>query len=182
MVGTSSLRRRGQLLSRRPDLRVEDLRGNVDTRLAKLSAGEYDAIILACAGLERLGLGERIHSELEAPDWVPAASQGAICIQIRADDGDLAERLTALHDPVTATRVTAERAVAAALEASCEVPMGAYAELDDEGLTLFAMVCSRNGEQLIRVEEHGSPEQGAVLGARAAARLIEMGAADILGS
>ena len=181
VVGTSSLRRRGQLLNRRPDLTVRDLRGNVDTRLAKLQAGEYDAIILAWAGLERLGLADEIHAPLAAPEWVPAASQGAICIQIREDDAATAGYLSALHHAPTAVAVGAERAVAAALEASCEVPMGAYAELDGEQLNLFAMVCSKDGDELLRVEEHGPADEGVSLGRQAAHRLLDMGAADILG-
>lgn len=180
VVGTSSLRRRAQLLHARPDLEVRDLRGNVDTRLAKLDAGEYDAIVLACAGLERLGWGKRVAVTLDAPAWLPAASQGAICIQIRAADDRLRTRLAALHDPSTARAVGAERAVAERLQASCEVPMAAFARYQDGALHLSALVASADGTQILRTEMQGDPGDPLALGYRAADALLSMGAEAVL--
>jgi hydroxymethylbilane synthase len=129
-VGTSSLRRQAQLRARRPDLQLIDLRGNVNTRLAKLDAGDYDAIVLACAGLLRLDFGDRIRARLDAPEWLPAPAQGAIAIECRADDTATQALCAALDHPATRTCAEAERAMNRALHGSCHVPVAAYARLD----------------------------------------------------
>src|SRR5690606_29585612 len=141
-VGTSSLRRQAQLRARRPDLRLADLRGNVNTRLAKLDAGDYDAIVLACAGLQRLGLGGRIRARLDAPDWLPAPAQGAIAIECREDAADTIALCAELDDASTRTCVEAERAMNRALHGSCHVPVAALARLDGGRLQLHGLVGS----------------------------------------
>jgi hydroxymethylbilane synthase len=140
VVGTSSLRRRARLRSLRPDLEVRDLRGNVNTRLAKLDAGEYDAIILACAGLKRLGFESRIRQRLPADMWLPAVSQGAIAVEIRAGDVRLRELLSGLDHALTRSCVEAERSMNRALEGSCQVPIAGYCEVVSSELWLRAWV------------------------------------------
>ena len=148
-VGTCSLRRRAQLGAARPDLRVLDLRGNVQTRLRKLDAGEFDAILLAAAGLRRLGLAARITSALDAPEWLPAPGQGAIAVQARAGDATGA-LLDALHHRETADAVTAERALLNALEGGCQVPIGALVTGAGESRTLHGLVASLDGGRVMR--------------------------------
>ena len=139
-VGTSSLRRQAQLRALRPDLQLRDLRGNVNTRLAKLDAGDYDAIVLACAGLQRLGFDARIRARLDAPGWLPAPAQGAIAIETRDDDPRIAALCAALDDAATRTCVAAERAMNRALDGSCHVPVAGLATLQGERLLLQGLV------------------------------------------
>ncbi len=179
-VGTSSLRRAAQLRHARPDLIVENIRGNVDTRLRKLGEGRYDAVVLAVAGLRRLGLADRI-AEVLSPEWMcPAAGQGALAVQCRAGDAETQRRLAALDDPQTRAEVTAERALLAELGGGCRVPIGACARAEGSRLRLTAMVASPDGAQLVRVTLDGSVADPEGLGRRAAAELNSRGAADIL--
>ena len=177
-VGTSSLRRQAQLRARRPDLRLLDLRGNVNTRLAKLDAGDYDAIVLACAGLQRLGFDDRIRARLDAPDWLPAPAQGAIAIECREGDIDVTRLLAALDDAPTRRRVGAERAMNRALHGSCHVPVAAFAHEVDGGLRLQGLVGSADDGRLVRAE--GTGDEPEALGAEVAARLLDAGAGELL--
>jgi len=179
-IGTSSLRRGSQLLALRPDLAVEDLRGNVDTRLRKLDEGQYDAIILACAGLERLGLGERITETLCPPDFLPASTQGIIGLQCRQDDVDTKALIKPLADHDTMVVASAERAVAATLEATCQVPLAVYAILKDGEVFLDSMVSTPDGKTSVRVADEAPVEHATLLGERVATRLLDKGAGDII--
>jgi hydroxymethylbilane synthase len=179
LVGTSSLRRQCQLLSSRPDLRVADLRGNVDTRLRKLDEEQYDAIILASAGLERLGWGERIAEQLKPPHWLPASTQGIICLQCREDDDTVLAHLRPLNDPETAIQARAERTVARKLEGSCQLPLAVFAELSEE-LLVRAMVGMPDGSSMIQARVSGNPEQPETLGLQLAEKLFSKGAGDII--
>ncbi|MEZ5462647.1 hydroxymethylbilane synthase [Dokdonella sp.] len=182
-VGTSSLRRQAQLRSLRPDLQLLDLRGNVNTRLARLDEGHYDAIILACAGLERLGLSERIRSRLVAPDWLPAVAQGAIAIEQRLGDERVAERIRALDDASTRRCVECERAMNRRLHGSCNVPIAGYCVETEAGLALYGLVGDAGTGRLIRVEVEGSGlDIGESLGNQVAELLLERGADQILGA
>jgi hydroxymethylbilane synthase len=162
----------------RPDLRIGDLRGNVNTRLAKLDADDYDAIILACAGLERLGLQSRIRSKLIAPAWLPAAAQGAIAVEHRIGDSRVAELLKPLHDPATARCVDAERAMTRALQGNCEVPIAAFCIETDAGLHLDGLVGGAATGRLIRVEAEGREPE--TLGRIVADKLRAAGADTLL--
>ncbi|GAB3340497.1 hydroxymethylbilane synthase [Marilutibacter aestuarii] len=175
-VGTSSLRRQAQLRALRPDLVLRDLRGNVNTRLARLDAGEYDAIVLACAGLQRLGLAARIRSRLDAPEWLPAPAQGAIAIECRDDDDACAAVCAALDDADTRCRVEAERAMNRALHGSCHVPVAAYARLEGDRLHLAGAVGSAEDGHGIRAEAEGPASDPDALGVEVARRLLEQGA------
>jgi hydroxymethylbilane synthase len=182
VVGTSSLRRECQLRELRPDLQVRFLRGNVNTRLRKLDEGEYDAIILATAGLLRLGLAERIRSHLEPEQSLPAGGQGAVGIELRSDATAVAALLEPLHHPPSALCVRAERAVNHTLRGGCEVPIAAFAELCDAGETLWlrALVGRPDGAEVLRAEGRGpaaAPEQ---LGRAVARSLLAQGAEAIL--
>lgn len=179
-VGSSSLRRQCQVRARRPDLVVNDLRGNVQTRLGKLDAGEYDAIILATAGLLRLELEERIASRLPVEVSLPAIGQGAVGIECRADDTRLQELLAPLHHPETATVVAAERALNRRLEGGCQVPIAGYAVLEGDGLWLRALVGSPDGRTVIRGEVRGAPADAEALGTGLAEELLARGADRIL--
>lgn len=179
VVGTSSLRRQAQVRALRPDLVLRDLRGNVNTRLAKLDAGEYDAIILACAGLERLGLEARIRSRLTAPQWLPAPAQGAIAIECRDDPGDMAALLAALDHAPTRRCVEAERAMNRALHGSCHVPVAALASERGDGLFLQGMVGSASDGRAVRAEGEGADPES--LGRQVAEQLLEQGAGSLLG-
>ncbi len=179
-VGTCSLRRRCQLAERRPDLRIVDLRGNVNTRLAKLDRGDFDAIILAGAGLKRLGMTDRIRRLLPTTTSLPAAGQGAIGIECRSDDRALFGLLTALHHPVTAAVVGAERAVSARLQGGCQVPLAAYGEADGARLTLNALVGEPDGSVILRASGEGPLDEGGELGHRLAEDLLAQGADAIL--
>ncbi|RDZ27388.1 hydroxymethylbilane synthase [Lysobacter silvisoli] len=178
-VGTSSLRRQAQLRARRPDLQLLDLRGNVNTRLAKLDAGEYDAIVLAVAGLERLGLQARVRTRLAAPEWLPAPAQGAIAIECR--DEDLATRAlcAALDHADTRTCVEAERAMNRALHGSCHVPVAAHALLDGPHLHLHGLVGAADGRQ-VRAQALGRGDAPECLGLEVAQALLAQGAGDFI--
>lgn len=181
-VGTSSLRRQAQLRARRPDLQLLDLRGNVNTRLAKLDTGDYDAIVLACAGLLRLGFEARIRGRLQAPDWLPAPAQGAITTECRADDAATCALLAALDHASTRQCVEAERAMNRALHGSCHVPVAAYAELNDQGMRLAGLVGSAEHGLLLRAAADASPGQSAdSLGRQVAEQLLAQGAGELLG-
>ena len=178
VVGTSSLRRQAQLLARRPDLKIHFLRGNVNTRLAKLDAGEYDAIILAAAGLIRLGFAERIRSSLSIEDSLPAGGQGAVGIECRSADGEIHQLLKSLHHEETAARVIAERALNKHLNGGCQVPIACYALQEGEQLWLRGLVGRPDGSTLLRAEARSSdPEQ---LGISVAEALLAQGAGAIL--
>ncbi len=180
VVGTSSLRREAQLHARYPYLAVTSLRGNLDTRLRKLDEGQYDAIILAAAGLTRLGLKERIRAVLPADVSLPAAGQGALGIEARADRRDIAVWLAPLNDPATSACVRAERAVSRALAGSCEVPLGAYAEMRDDRLWLRGFVATPDGARMARAELTGDHRDPEALGLALAAELRAQGADAIL--
>ncbi len=180
VVGTSSLRRQAQLLARRPDLKIHFLRGNVNTRLAKLDAGEYDAIILAAAGLIRLGFEARISSLISVEDSLPAGGQGAVGIECRSADSDLHALLAPLADADTAVRVTAERALNKHLNGGCQVPIACYAELVDGQLWLRGLVGQPDGGLLLRAEASAPQAQAQALGVQVAEALLAQGAAEIL--
>ncbi len=179
-VGTSSLRRQALLRAARPDLQLLDLRGNVNTRLAKLDSGHYDAIVLACAGLERLGFGGRIADRLEAPDWLPAAAQGAIAIECLDHVPALATVLAALDDAPTRRRVEAERAMNRCLHGSCQVPIAAYCVQSGDTLYLSGMVGDAASGRLVRAEASGSADAPDALGLAVAEALLERGAGVLL--
>ena len=179
-VGTSSLRRQCQLRAQRPDLQVIDLRGNVNSRLAKLDAGEYDAILLAAAGLKRLGLHERISALLPAELSLPANGQGAVGIECRLDDNELLSLLAPLEHPQTRQRVLAERAMNRALQGGCQVPIGAYAELEGDTLWLRGLVGLPDGSRILRAELRGAVGEPEALGQALAEQLLTQGAAELL--
>jgi hydroxymethylbilane synthase len=181
IVGTSSLRRECQLRARRPDLVVNFLRGNVNTRLRKLDDGEYDAIVLASAGLIRLGFTDRIASAISVDDSLPAGGQGAVGIELRSDDKQTLALLQPLHDETTALRVTAERALNRRLNGGCQVPIACFAELLEDGrLRLRGLVGRQDGSLLLRAEATATPEQAEQLGISVADDLLQQGAAEIL--
>ena len=180
VVGTSSLRRESQIRQRYPHLSVKPLRGNLDTRLGKLDRGDYAAIVLAAAGLQRLGMGQRIRSLLEPEDSLPAAGQGALGIEIRNDRNDLREWLAPLACSRTTACVVAERAVSRALGGSCQVPLAAYAELSGNSLALRALVASPDGTRVIRSQHAGPADQAQAIGQAAAQELLSNGADAIL--
>ncbi len=179
-VGTGSLRRQAQLRHIRPDLDVRDLRGNVDTRLRKVESGEYDAVMLAKAGLDRLGWGGRITETMAPEVFMPAVGQGAIAMECRLKDTEAAEIVGGLDDAETRTAIIAERALLAALHGGCQVPLGAWARIERGELVLEACVCSVDGLQYVKQRATAAPEQAAELGAHMANLLIEAGAQNIL--
>ncbi len=181
-VGTSSLRRQAQLHARRPDLRLLDLRGNVNTRLGKLDAGEYDAIVLACAGLQRLGFGQRIRARLDAPDWLPAPAQGAIVVECRDDDSATHALFAAIDHADTRACVEAERGMNRALHGSCHVPVAGYARLDGPHLSLQGMVGSASDGRIVRAQCEGRGDAPEALGIEVANALLALGARDLIGS
>jgi len=180
VVGTSSLRRESQIRARYPELVVKPLRGNLDTRLGKLDKGEYDAIVLAAAGLDRLGLGARIRSLLDPADSLPAAGQGALGIEIRDDRDDMRAWLAPLISSATTACVQAERAVSRTLGGSCQVPLAAFAELSGDTLSLRALVASTDGVRIVRTTRTGPAADADALGVAAAQELLDGGAAAIL--
>ena len=175
-VGTSSMRRQAQLRAMRPDLDLRDLRGNVNTRLAKLDAGEYDAIVLACAGLQRLGFGNRIRARLQAPYWLPAPAQGAIAIECRRDDVLIGDLCAALDHADTRTCVEAERAMNRALHGSCHVPVAAFAQLDGSRLRLEGLVASVIDGRALRAAAEGDAGTADHIGMEVAQSLLAQGA------
>lgn len=179
-VGTSSLRRQAQMLHIRPDLDIRDLRGNVDTRLRKVESGEYEAILLAKAGLDRLGLSQRI-TEIFPPDiCMPAVGQGAIAVECRLKDTEAADILAKLDDAETRAAIICERALLSAMQGGCQVPLGAWARMERGELVMDACVCSADGRQYIKQHLAGPQEQAAQLGEQVARLLIESGAQSIL--
>ncbi len=181
VVGTSSLRRETQLREQRPDLQVKFLRGNVNTRLSKLDNGDYDAIILASAGLIRLGMAERIKSQLTTDQSLPAGGQGAVGVECRSDDQQTLALLAPLHHRDTAYCVKAERAMNKRLEGGCQVPIACYATLDDQQqIHLRGLVGKPDGSLVLRAEIRGPAEQCEALGVQLAEQLLAQGAAAIL--
>lgn len=179
-VGTSSLRRQAQLRALRPDLQLTDLRGNINTRLAKLDAGEYDAIILACAGLQRLSLEARIAARLAAPAWLPAPAQGAIAVECRSDAPQVLALFAALDHVPTRRCVEAERAMNRALHGSCHVPVGAFAEEGVDGMTLRGLVGSATHGLLVKAEASSGDLSPENLGHQVAQALLANGADALL--
>lgn len=182
VVGTSSLRRQAQLLARRPDLVVRFLRGNVNTRLAKLDAGEYDAIILAAAGLIRLGFADRIRASIGVEESLPAGGQGAVGIECRTADADIHALLAPLHHRETELRIGAERALNRHLNGGCQVPIACYAVLEGDNLWLRGLVGQPDGSRLLRAEGRAPVGQGERLGVELAEQLLAQGAEQILES
>lgn len=179
-VGTGSLRRRAQLLHDRPDLELEEVRGNVETRLRKLDDGEYDALVLAVAGLERLGHAQRITRRLDPPILYPAVGQGALGLECRSDDDALREILHSLTDIPTECAVLAERALLADLRAGCQAPLGVWTRLENQRLSLEAVVLSRNGKTRIIASGSGSPTGPEDLGRQVAEKLRQQGADELI--
>lgn len=180
VVGTSSLRRQAQIAARHPALEIRPLRGNVETRIAKLDRGEYAAIVLAAAGLKRLGLAARIRSILSIEDCLPAAGQGALGVECLAGRADLLDLLEPLEDPESSACVRAERQVNLALGGSCTIPLGAYAHIAGGKMRLRALVVSPDGRRAARADGEGEPRDAEALGLRVAALLRERGAGEIL--
>ncbi len=179
-VGTSSLRRVAQLKARRPDLVIEPVRGNLDTRLRKLAEGQYDAIVLACAGLRRLGWQDRIAEVLEPEVMCPAVGQGALAIETRRDGAAAEQACAGLDHAASRAAVTAERAVLAALGGGCQVPVGAHAVVDGDRLNLLAVVVMPDGTQVVRREADGSAGEAERVGQELGEQLLAAGARRIL--
>jgi hydroxymethylbilane synthase len=180
LVGSSSLRRQAQLKMLRPDLKIEPLRGNVNTRLAKLQNGDYDAIILAAAGLERLELERHISQQFLPSEMLPAAAQGVVGIECLSDRSALCETLSKLNHPTSVQTTLAERAIAKALQASCQSPVATYAVIDGKQLCVTALVALPDGSESIRDSVTGSAQNAEQLGEELAARLLESGARELL--
>jgi hydroxymethylbilane synthase len=179
-VGTSSLRRQSQLLRLRRDLEVANLRGNLETRIRKLDERQYDAILLACAGLDRLGYQDRIVERLSVQQLCPAVGQGALAIEIREMDDETRNRLQSLHHAPTHSAVTAERAFLRRLGGGCQVPIAGHAWIEDSRLEMLGVVASTDGRQMFRDQASGSIERADALGAQLAERLLASGASEIL--
>ena len=179
-VGTGSLRRRAQLLHLRPDLDIRDLRGNVDTRLRKVESGEYDAIMLAKAGLDRLGAAHRITEVFSPEVFLPAVGQGAIGVECSVDAAETSAALEKLDDAETRSAIIAERTLLSTLEGGCQVPLGAWARLERDELVLEACVCSVDGAQYIKQRAAAPPDQARALGEHMGRLLIDAGAQAIL--
>ena len=179
-VGTGSLRRQAQLRHLRPDLDVRDLRGNVDTRLRKVESGEYEAIMLAKAGLDRLGMSERITEVMEPENFLPAVGQGAIAVECRLRDTEAGDLLAVLDDAETRPAIIAERALLGAVQGGCQVPLGAWARVERAELVMEACVCSVDGAQYVRQRATAPPDKAAELGQHMAQLLVEAGAREIL--
>jgi hydroxymethylbilane synthase len=180
-IGTSSLRRRAQVLALRPDLDVVELRGNVPTRLRKVDEGQVHAAILAAAGLHRLDARQRISAYLEPPQWLPAAGQGAIAIQIRADDERMRELVARLNHEMTMIATSAERAFLAALEGGCQVPIGALAVETDSGMVLHGLIADVTGRHVVRGQRAFDADDPALVGVRLANDLRSRGGSEVLG-
>ena len=180
VVGTSSLRREAQLRNRFPALAFRPLRGNVETRLAKLDRGDYEAVVLAVAGLKRLGLADRIRAVIDPDVSLPAPGQGALALECLAARAEVVELLARLNDATTAACVRAERAVSRALGGSCQLPLGAYAELSGGTFRLRGLIASPDGTRIVRAEAQGDPEAPEAIGEALAQRLRATGADAIL--
>ena len=181
-IGTSSLRRQCQIKALLPEAEILHLRGNVNTRLAKLDIGEFDAILLAAAGLKRLGFGHRIREELPLDKSLPAIGQGAIGVECREDDSELRMVLQRLHDAETACCIAAERALNERLEGGCQVPIAGYATLENGGLYLRGLVGAPDGARILRGERRGAAAEAKALGVALAEELLARGADQILRS
>ncbi|HEY3489750.1 MAG TPA: hydroxymethylbilane synthase [Candidatus Deferrimicrobiaceae bacterium] len=179
-VGTSSLRRQTQLLAARPDLQIDQLRGNLDTRIRKMDEGQYDAIILAAAGLRRLGWADRISSLIDPEVSLPAVGQGALGIEIRSDDADTRGAVAFLDDPETSVAVRAERAFLTRLEGGCQVPIGAFGRIEGNELRFNGLVGRPDGTEIIRGERRGSRNDPEAMGVSLAEELLSRGAKAIL--
>jgi hydroxymethylbilane synthase len=179
-LGSCSLRRIVQVKAMRPDLEILDLRGNVNTRLKKLDDGEYDAIILACSGLTRLGFDNRIKQDLSPDDSLPAVGQGALGIEIKANDHEISSLIKPLIHQKTQIEVNAERALNTTLQGGCSVAIGAFATSEDSKLTLSGMVGNVDSGEIIRVQETGETSKPIDLGIRAAKKLLSLGARELL--
>jgi hydroxymethylbilane synthase len=180
MIGSSSLRRQAQLRAMRPDINVQALRGNVNTRLSKLDDGQFDAIILASAGLERLGLGHRITERFSPAQMLPAAAQGVVGIECLEGRDDLRTVLAGIQDPVSAITTAAERAVVKTLDASCQSPVASFAGLSGDRLKVEALVASEDGSTILRESETGDSSAATELGRSVAKRLLDSGAGALL--
>jgi hydroxymethylbilane synthase len=180
IVGTASLRRQSQLLNHRPDLKIRSLRGNVGTRLSKLDQGEFDAIILAAVGLQRLNMDDRIRQIFTENIMLPAIGQGAIGIECREGDSNTMELIKVLNDPLTASRVMAERALNRRLDGGCQVPIGGFAQIEADRLTLQGFVGSLDGKQVLRESIEGSIESAESLGDTLGKNLLAQGADKLL--
>lgn len=180
VLGTCSLRRQAQVRERRPDLKIVDLRGNVNSRLQKLDDGQFDAIILAAAGLKRLGFDKRIRRAMPAEESLPAVGQGAVGIECRLDDAETIALLQTLSDTDTTTRVMAERAMNNRLEGGCQVPIAGYSELEGDQIWLRGLVGEPDGTQIIRAQVRGPRGDAEQLGTQLAETLLQQGAGDIL--
>jgi hydroxymethylbilane synthase len=179
-VGTSSLRRKSQLARLRPDLVIEDLRGNLDTRLRKLDEGRYDAIILAAAGLNRLGFAGRITTLFDPEQMLPAIGQGALGLELRREDEELFAGISFLNHPATAVAVTAERSFLLRLEGGCQVPIGAYASVQGDNVTLTGLIAGLDGKVIIKEQDSAPAAKAAELGTRLAEKLLARGGRAIL--
>ncbi|MBQ9480222.1 MAG: hydroxymethylbilane synthase, partial [Selenomonadaceae bacterium] len=180
VVGTSSLRRRAQLLALRSDLTVEDLRGNVETRLRRLDEGRFDAIVLAAAGLRRLGFGDRIRAELSPTVMMPAVGQGALAVELVEGNRSVEELVSVLDDRETRLAVTAERSFLRVVEGGCQVPVGVYATVEGNKITVSGLIASLDGSKVMRGSTVGSTDEAQRLGAELAQRLLDSGGRDIL--
>jgi len=180
VVGTCSLRRKCQLLAKQPGLQVRDLRGNVNTRLNKLDNGEYDAIILASAGLIRLGLKDRIRTEIDFKIMLPACAQGVVGVECKVDDKATNKLLSHLHHQDTADRVLAERTLNASLGGSCSTPIAAYAELNDDQISLTALLGQPDGSKILTASGTDVRANAIILGKAVAQSLIEQGGQEII--
>ena len=179
-IGTSSLRRKAQLTALRPDLKIKDLRGNLDTRLRKLDEGQYDAIILAGAGLNRLGMQNRITALFTPEQMLPAIGQGSLGIELRKKDDELLAGMQFLHDRVTAVTVAAERAFLLRLEGGCQVPIGAHAVLEGDTITLTGLIAGVDGRRILREQQSAPADQADTLGRSLAEVLLDRGGRAIL--
>lgn len=180
VLGTSSLRRRAQLLAARPDLKIVDLRGNVDTRLRKLDEGNMDAIILAAAGLQRLGHGDRIKEIISTSVCLPAVGQGALAIECRTDNTEVREMLAFLNDKATKQATDAERAFLGLVEGGCQVPIGVHAEVQDNEIKIEAIIASLDGSTVLRNTISGDAEKAVKLGQKLGHKMLSEGGQDIL--
>ena len=179
-IGTSSVRRVAQLRTIFPPASFLPIRGNVDTRLRKLDAGECDLLVLACAGLKRLGLDQRISFALSAGDCIPAPGQGIVAIQVREDRSDVGAVVAAINDSAAMDALTAERAVVRALGGGCQMPLGAYARIEGDNLSMAAVVIAADGSRAVRQEAQGRRTDAARIGESVARLLLEHGADEIL--